>query len=327
MDVYEAPSQARNCAPLSLFMNYNALNFSNIGFGTGWSFNLSTYQHRQAKVLNLATGESYQVLETNSSISVRDQKLKRFEFKRLNNGDYHQVTRKSGQDEILSNTNDTYNVCVSIRLYAANGRSLQLTWIRSGDTPWLSKISDCNQDLLQITYGAAAAKVIRAPNTANESILTFNFRKDNLYTVQLPLDNDPSWTFTYERFGVSLCMTEVKSPTGLAEETSYKPNGHRLPTGAPFAYMPYAIAHTAIPANGQPATTLTYSYSDQNFLGYNGAFNWQDGQDNLYQAPASYDYTNTISDSDGATTKYTYNKYHLLTRVRKQKRQIKLPKI
>ncbi|THC88815.1 hypothetical protein EYZ11_011743 [Aspergillus tanneri] len=67
--LYEVLAEARNCPTFKLFLNYNALNPEDIGFGKGWAFNLSRYQHRQGRTISLVTGEQYRVYDSASSVS------------------------------------------------------------------------------------------------------------------------------------------------------------------------------------------------------------------------------------------------------------------
>ncbi|KAF3204771.1 hypothetical protein TWF106_001420 [Orbilia oligospora] len=318
VDVFDAPSKALNCPPLVLRLNFSPLGSEDVGFGKGWSFNLSTYQHRQSKQISLSTGEHYQVTETSNGLSVKDKKLKSFLMEKMDDGNY-KIVHKSGDVEILSNRNNTYNVSVPIRLYTASGRVLHLTWVRSGDIPKLAKISDGKYELMRVDYNDANTKVVHAPGSSEESTLTFKLRDSHLIAVQLPLNNAPSWTFEYENHNGFLCMGSVRSPTGLIEDIKYQQNGHRLPDGAPFHFIPYAISHTVRPGNQQPPIKTYYSYSNYNFLGYDGPSHWNHGEDNLYRSRSNYEYTSTVSDNNGQTTTSTYNKYHLVTKTVQKK--------
>ncbi|KAH2761582.1 hypothetical protein KXW10_000404 [Aspergillus fumigatus] len=316
--IYEAPSQARNCPPLNLSLSYSPLNSEDVGFGAGWSFNLSSYQHRQQKTLFLFTGEHYKVTETTDSLDVNDQKLKSFQFSKNGDGDY-KLIHKSGLVEILSNNNDSYSSTVPVKLYAASGRSLALSWTGAGEQARLQNIQDESQDLLEINYTDFGVTITRSPNTTEASTFTFNLVDGQLAQLQLPLEDTPSWEFTYDTLGATTCLTGICSPAGLQEEVNYARDGHRLPPGAPYPTIPYVISHTVWPGSQQPMTRTCYSYSDYNFLGYGGDFDWSDGEDNLYRAPAEYQYTSTVQVEDGPQTKYTYNKFHLVVSTQRQK--------
>ena len=316
--IYEAPAETRNCPPLDLSVGYSPLNAQDVGFGPGWSLNLSSYQHRgQPRTLGLSTGEQYQITETTSLVTVNDQKLKSFQFRKTNSG--YEVVHKSGQIEILSNLNNTYNITVPIEIYAANGRSLKLIWIRAGEHPRLSKIQDGLQDLLEIDYFPASVRITRAPRSTEASTFTLEQRNNQLAEFRLPIGDASAWTFLYQTLGPMSCLTQVRNPIGLVEDITYQQSGHRLPPhGAPFATIPYVISHTMRPASQQPAMITRYSYSNNNFLGFNGVGNWNGGADNLYSVPQDYQYETTVTGQDGATTRYIYNKFHLVTQTQRQ---------
>ena len=315
--IYGAPAETRNCPDFDLSVGYNPLNGEDVGFGRGWSLNLSSYQHRrQSRPLVLSTGEQYQVIETTNLVTVKDQKLKSFHFKKSSRG--YEVVHKSGQIEILSNTNNTYNTTVPIEIYAANGRSLKLVWIRAGEQPRLSKIQDGLQDLLEIDYAFSSVRIICAPRTTEARTFTLVRNNNQLVEFKLPTGDALAWTFSYQTIGSMNCLISVKSPIGSVEELTYLRNGHRLPNRAPVDTIPYVISHTMRPGSQQPPMITRYSYSALNFLGFNGGRNWDDGEDNLYRVPNDYQYEATVTEQGGATTHYTYNKFHLITRSRRQ---------
>jgi RHS repeat-associated protein len=309
VDIYEAPAQTRNCPEFKLTLSYHALNTQNIGLGTGWSFNLSSYEHRQRKTLILSTGENYQVTETASVFHVKEQKLKSFKARKIESG--YEVVYKSGQTEILSNANDTYDRSVPIALYGSNGRSLQFTWQRSGSQPRLSKIQDGGDDLLEVRYETSRVMITQNPGTPEASTLTLVQRNNQLTELHLPVSEMPPWEFSYVSLGQFTGLSRVKSPIGLIEEINYKRDGHRMPARAPYEAIPYVISHVVRPGRQQPPIRTSYSYSTYNFLGYNGGRDWSATGDNLYQMRSEYQYTSTVEVEGGMKTTYEYNKFHL----------------
>ncbi|PYH73075.1 RHS repeat domain-containing protein [Aspergillus vadensis CBS 113365] len=322
IQLFDAPSETRNCPSLKLSLSYNPLNTKDIGLGTGWSFNLPSYDHRQGKTLLLSTGENFQATETTSAFFIQDQKLKSFQAKRTGSsaGSTYEVAYKSGQVEILSGFNNTYNQSVPITIYGANGRALSLEWTRNGEQPRLSKIQDGDDVLLEVQYSDAQVTITKAPGTTAASTFTLIRRNAQLTQLELPLDDDtPPWQFSYNSLSNGfVCVSQVTGPTGLVEEVNYKQDGHQLPSGAPFTRIPYVVSHVARPGRQQPAIKTTYSYSSYNFLGYGGGRQWSATGDNLYQVPAEYQYTSTAQLEGGATTTYTYNKFHLTTKIEEQ---------
>lgn len=315
LELYQAPSEALNCPALQLSLRYNFLNSHDIGFGQGWKFNLSSYS-RASNTLILSTGEHFRVAEAGSSATVVDQKLKSFQFKKKGS-DYH-IVHKSGRIEILSHNNNKFNEAVPIELHAPNGRSLQLDWTQVEGQTRLQTVQEKSRVLLQIEYTKSKIEVIRAPGTIETSRLTLVQNNTKLLDqLQLPLE-EGFWSFTYRKLGEITCLVKAKSPTGLIEEITYEEKGHRMPNGGPSQYIPCVIQHTLRPGNLQPPIVTKYSYSDQNFLAYKGVRDWKQGEDNLYRAGNTYQYSVSAQILGGRRTKYTYNKFHLLIGIRQQ---------
>ncbi|KAL6232351.1 hypothetical protein BDW75DRAFT_243047 [Aspergillus navahoensis] len=326
--VYESPSETRNCPPLHLSLSYNPLSPQNVGLGQGWSFNLSGYRvESNSAVLSLSTGEHYQITETSRNVFVDDQKLRHFKFDKLvttkdgKTKTLYQVTHKSGLIEILSDFNGTCDTAVPIDIYNATGHSLKLVWSTSYSQPRLSKVQEGGCTLLEINYrdDISQVDIVRNPKKAGERTFSLTLINDKLGELKLPA-GEGSWTFTYEEFRQGFSgLSTVNSPAGLQEEIHYQRDGHSLPNGAPYNTIPYVIWHTVRPGNQQPAIETSYSYSDQNFLGYNGCDNWDDGKDNLYRVPDDYEYSTTVLVQGGHETSYTYNKFHLVVKTEQQK--------
>ncbi|KAM0247112.1 hypothetical protein ACHAQJ_009967 [Trichoderma viride] len=314
--LYEAPVEARNCPPFQLALSYNPLNSHNVGPGPGWSFNLSSYKHRQLlPTLYLSTGEQYQVRQIGDKFDVKDKKLESFEFKTMDNDDY-QIIHKSGLIEILSNVDNTYDTTVPVELRAANGQSLTLNWTCvEGSTPQLTEVKHGSDVLLEIQYLGNQVLVIRAPNTADASTSTLFQQSGQLIQLVPPLgDSQQPWWFDYTTYDQITCLTRISNPAGLVKEVKYDPEGHRLPDGAPLTTVQRVSTYTVQPGDNQPDIVTYYEYSHHNFFGYEGILNWEDGKDNLYRVPNHYHYTTTATVGvNGPKTTYTYNKFHLLT--------------
>ncbi|PKY00783.1 RHS repeat protein [Aspergillus campestris IBT 28561] len=319
IEIYETPSQVRNCPPFKLSLGFNPLNSQNAGLGTGWSFSLSSYEHNSRRTLLLSTGENYQVTDTSSLFSVDDQKLKSFTIKR-GDGDY-EVIYKSGLIEVLSNDKKRWDRSLPTVLYAPNGRSLQLEYKSYNGQPRLIKIQDGSEDLLSINYDVSGeVSITRAPDTPEANTFVLSLKSERLTSITTPLSAMPPWKFDYDKLGDLTCITEVTSPTGLVEAIAYNAVGHQMPSGAPLdERIPYVVSHMAYPSRQQPRIKTTYSYSDYNFLGYGGGRHWENGEDNLYRVPADYKYTSTVTIDGGSTTEYTYNKFHLPIRTTQKK--------
>ncbi|KAI9648647.1 hypothetical protein NHQ30_003285 [Ciborinia camelliae] len=307
--LYEAPAKARNCAPLKLSLRFSPLNTANVGFGKGWSLNLSQYQHIAPRSLILSTGEHYQI-SNSGGLRVDDQKLQSFKFQQK--GSDFEIIHKDGQIEVLSNAHNVYNTCVPVKVYAANGRALTLIWTAVNGQPRLAKIQDGEEVLLQIKYRDPHVEIVHSPNSTKPSTFTIVIRNGQLQEFWLPLMNSPKWKFTYNSYGPLICLSNICSPLGLVEEVTYNSSGLSLPPGGPYKSLPVVRQHIIRPGNQQPAIKTLYDYSSNNFLGYGAVDKWKYGEDNLYRVRDSYQYNTTMSVDGGQKTKYTYNKFHLI---------------
>ncbi|KAH8125933.1 hypothetical protein LI328DRAFT_166747 [Trichoderma asperelloides] len=320
-ELYKAPNEALNCPSLQLSLRYNSLNAQDIGFGHGWKFNLSSYS-RTSNALILSTGEYFQVAEAGSSATVVDQKLKNFQFRKK--GSDYQIIHKNGRIEILSHSDNKFNEAVPIEIYAANGGSLRFTWAQVEGQTRLQSIQEGSQVLLQIEYKNNRAEIIRAPGTIEMSTLTLvQNNAKMLDQIQLPLEKS-SWSFTYQIIRGITCLIKVKSPAGLIEEIQYNGKCHLMPNKGSYQYIPCVSQHTLRPGNSQPPIVIKYSYSDQNFLAYNGVTDWKQREDNLYRAGNTYKYSTSVQVVGGRRTEYTYNKFHLLNGIQQQQGKISI---
>ncbi|XXH00617.1 hypothetical protein Hte_006965 [Hypoxylon texense] len=333
LSVFKCPSETRNCPPLNLSIYYSPLNTQDIGLGMGWGFNVTQYQHRRSDHcrLSLSTGDQYRVTDLPDSVIVKDKKLENFTFnktvRRADSGkekNLYEVAYKSGQVEILSNEDNSFNTSIPIRLYAPNGRQLTLVWAAFGEQPRLTKIQDGDQNLLEISYTAGGVEIVRNPGTSESSTFSLLTTNNLLTEIKLPLEEGEStqraWEFSYDASNNEVSgLSTITSPAGLVESLQYDQYGHRLPNGAPSQTIPFVALHTVYPGQGQPAIETSYQFSDYNFLGNGGCVEWKDGEDNLYLVPDDYQYSSTAKVIGGSTTTYTYNKFHLLVQSQKQK--------
>ncbi|KAM0484450.1 hypothetical protein ACHAPX_001875 [Trichoderma viride] len=312
--LYETPAEIRNCTSFRLVLKFSPSNAEDVGFGKGWSLNLSQYHHSSPRSLVLSTGEHYQVAVDGSSLSVVDLKLQKFAFKKKESD--FQIAHKDGRVELLSNHDNTWNYSVPTRLYAPNGRQLELKWTAVKGQPRLREILEGSEQLLVINYNDPNVEIVRGPASAESVTFTALIKSGKLAEFWLPLKDKlrPKWVFDYETYSKNTCLSTITSPIGLVETVRYKSDGHKVPKGGPSAAVPYVIQHIAEPGSQQPAIRTLYSYSTTNFLGYGGVDSWKSGQDNLYRVRDHYTYNATVSADGGQETTYTYNKFHLLVK-------------
>lgn len=321
---------------LPLALSYTPLSTDNPqGVGVGCSLGLSNYDY-QAQLLTLSTGEQYPIQTigagSNLTVTVVQKKLNNFQFSYLppskqgQIGEY-QITYKSGQIEILQSI-DGGNTFVPVRIFTPSGHGLTLTWAMAPEQLRLMQVSDDQNVLCTLSY-----------NYDIDVVLTFWPGQPESYSVQLLFQNDaiyqvinqaetPSlvWTLDYTSVTTSggghtvdySLLTSITAPTGYKQIVTYD---EMMPfqSLAQLPPLPAVSRYVQEPGFGQSNLLTTYSYTSNNYLGNNGdLMDWSPSQDNLYDVNSSYTYGSTESQCDYitgatlATTKRTYNNYHLL---------------
>ncbi|KAK6354339.1 hypothetical protein TWF730_008746 [Orbilia blumenaviensis] len=316
IDLYQAPSATRNCPELKLKLQHDMLNPINTGWGKGWSLNVSSYDDKATKTMKSYTGEHYRVSERPGffgNMILIDQKLKTFSF--VKRGGKYYIVYKTGRIEVLDNDNGRLPIFLPFKIYAPNGRSLDLRWsydAGSDRPPRLVSVSDSlvGTELLKIIYTQSNVIVTQAPGP-EQTTFVYEILGDNLIQIFFPGITRAAWYFNYEEIDNFSCINAVRNPLGMIEKITYLRTGHRLPPGAPYSWIPYVVKHVQDPGCQQPATATYYAYSSNNFLGNNSGLSWEDAGDNLYRAHGAYKYTATAQVEGGPNTQFTFNKYHL----------------
>lgn len=312
-----------------LILNYSPLSKANMGFGTGFSFSLSTY-NTETRRLSLSSGEQYSV---QGNDQVLQQILKNFTFK-YQYDDYsrektYTIRYKSGIVEVLGGAGV---VKVPLRVFTPGGHSITLSWNYDNGEPRLQNIQDdVGSELLKITYpsyttgGSENTTIHVLPESEDDSYnVVLSFEHENLVSLCSDAlgDKDTSltWSIGYlQTHNWGWWANSLTVPGGMIENATYRDDetAHGFPSSSGItAKLPYV---TILTINGQGMTELEtrYSYTAHNFLGYGSQVNWQSQTDNLYNYTGStnYKYASTETQTSGQTTTETtreYNNYHLL---------------
>jgi RHS repeat-associated protein len=300
---------------LALSLAYSPLGGDYPGLGRGCMLNLSQYDS-QAKLLTLASGERYKVVETESKVILQQNKLDSLRFEKVVSGPFqghYKITHKSGDVELLRN--DAYAVKVPVSLYSPTGRRLSLTWEASGSTRRLVQVADEANTLLRATYSDSLSTVTVWPDRSESYQVKLVLRGGYLTRLE-QVGQDPvmAWDLEYSQVGASQMLTKVSGPTGLIEQVTYQANGHKFPDRARQAPLPYVTRYIQYPQGGQPSITKNYQYSSTNYLGYGVDGAWNPNSDFLYGILTDYTYwARETGDLDGlqVVTQWTYNNFHL----------------
>ena len=310
----EIKSGALNGPSLPVQLQFNPLNRTDSGFGSGWALALTRYDVL-GKTIMLSNGESYQAAETSGVLVFNELKLNTVKVTKLSSVDYH-VVHKSGLREELR-VYGSSNMAVPMRIVSPKGATVVLAYTSINGRPVLSEIREAEAGssgrVLLSVIRNANVRVVMYPGSACEASFMLS-QSSSQATVSLPKGG--AWVLGLQQIGGVTCVTSVETPQGGRETISYKAVGHRLPPQAPMQSIPCVSSHTVFPRHGQPAITRQYQFSDANFLGGGAGINWSNTGDNLYRAATRFTYSSTERLMSGDRVHRfvvrTYNKFHLL---------------
>lgn len=313
---------------LKLF--FSPLFLDDIGYGRGWSPNLSSYDPTTA-VVTLSSGERYKVTGAVGARQIMDEQ-KIVGFHLYKDDDQHwRIVHRSGLVERLQLMGSgAARVALPVQLLAPQGHSLSLGYAPFNAGSRLETVrDDSGEALLRINREGGRIELLERPERVGGALarysMTLNGEDNRVSAFVLPTDNEASWRFEYGIVRDHLCVTSVRTPTGAREYLLYEDAGHAFPIGAnPRQPLPRATRHIVEPTFDQPPLEKRYSYpGSYNFLGGGVAIPWvDDGLDNLYKYAGDYQYSSIESQwVDGKqvrSTTRTFNRFHLLVEERTQ---------
>ena len=311
---------------LPLRLSFNAFNDRDSGYGKGWNLALTQYV-LNSKMLSLHSGESFKVTGSGALPSIREKKLDSFHFHDDSEGSdlRYRVVHKTGLVEVLTPQGmGSERVALPTRVQAPSGHGITLGYTNyQGNTCLQSIVDDNGVALLHIAYSLGRITIDLHPgagdNGAAHARYTLELSNRELRKVSLPGADGASWRFEYISVRALTCLAKIWTPAGAVETLEYTDEGHLLPGGGARSALPRITRHVVSPGLGQPQLETTYTYSIENFIGHDSGITWtDDGEDNLYRAPSSYQYSVTAHywlDAKAARTQtQTFNRFHLMTR-------------
>lgn len=329
------PPANQLCGPtLPLTLSFNLLNSAlDRGYGQGWALGLSEIDlDQKAARLRLSSGEQFAVdlgasqFTVNGRLALRDQKLATFLVTWQADGSLR-VDHKSGECEILRCQDSDSGRYLLAELRSPEGRRLFFDWLPFAEGDYrLQQIRDEQRTLLSLEDRQGELHFILNPHSEQSATLRVLLSNDWLTEVHLPGVDEPL-SIDYEPIDLAgattlLLPSYIRSPLGAEDFVHWASDsdGHHLPPGAPFPYLPRVTAWTH--ATGRNGNELNRSYTwlgEHNFLGFGSdqAFVWHTGRDNLYQVEGDYRYEviETLSDGDGralGSHHFTWDRHHLL---------------
>lgn len=299
--------------PVSLF--YTASSALDIGFGRGWSIALSRFD-KDNNVLSLSTGQSF-TLQWNDKKNEYDipyRKLKDIRVFYIDGTREVEVAYKDGRREYIS-----WDDGMVTKSLSPSGLAVYYEYTPFNNKSALWRIYDDVGRELSIDWWNDPYLTTITHSLNGEVFQRFEFNKlgsgssKRLVAASLPgLPCSIKIKYRYVNASGYDVIEEVTHPSGLVEQMSYLDQGHPLPNGAPLSHVPCIKQYTLLPGENQPPQSITYEYSDKNYLGFGSDRAWATGEDTLFKAGRDYKYTVTESVNNTKVTNYQYNKYHLL---------------
>lgn len=323
---------------IPLVLSYSPMNQTNIGFGIGFSFGLSTYDRGMA-MLSLSDGSKYPISDSGSSVSIKQNKLQNLSFQISDDESSYKIIHKDGTIELLDGPNRGGHIKLTQMIVSPHCHLVQIGWDFTQEQPRLSQIVDENGTyLLMVEYQSQSQTVITVFPGKNTEIttegykITLDFQDEYLMKISSDALNDDSLVWTLEYFTPESSigswgrwLHKMTAPGGRVEDATYIYNdGHRFPEAATkmaSTRVPY-VTQYQVSTPGAEATTHSYDYyahnSTSNYLGYGCNVNsWSADEDILYYCDDSnfrYSSVETYNDSDGQTITVSrkYDSFHLL---------------
>ncbi|WP_185750045.1 RHS repeat-associated core domain-containing protein [Stenotrophomonas sp. 278] len=317
----EIKSSALAGPSMPLTLGFSPMNTADVGFGQGWTFNLTEYDVR-TRILSLGSGETFKVTGSGSQPAIAEKKLDTFHFHE--EGDVFRVVHRSGTTEVLQRPMGTLSLARPQKVVGADGRALILGYTPFAGVERLESIRDDAHELVRIERDNVTERVhillFPGEGPGGEAVARFTLHLDGqrrVSRVELPMDG-ACWRLSYKTLHGFNCLDEVWTPCGAHETISYGGEGHLFP-GAARDPIPRVTRHEVDPGFEQAPMIVEYEYSTSNFLGYGALSAWDpDGLDNLYNVTddtfSYYSIAKLLSDSAPVRlVKRTYNRFHLMT--------------
>lgn len=302
--------------------------------GIGIAPALTVYDDTNGQ-LSLASGESYRVDASVNPPIVQQNKMRTFDFIRISNPDGSYGFRVIENDGSVTDlTEYDSGIYVTTRIYTSLGYSLNINWDFTSSWGWGidSIVDDSGITHLKFDHDAGPALTFY-PGSSEEYTITLQKSNGYLFAISHSGLPEGQWQYFYDDVGMGdglLTLTKTQAITGLIKSVTYNndtANGLMLfPVQSGEGALPAVTELVVDPGFDQPTMITTYTPDTPqgfpNYLGYDApqGGQWDSSTDYVYSlAGQDYVYTTTLTqtDSDGQEiiTTYTYNSYHLLSKM------------
>lgn len=301
--------------------------------GIGISPALTIYDDTTGQ-LSLSSGESYRVDATVNPPIVQQNKMRTFDFIRVSNPDGSYGFRVIEHDGSVTDlTEYDAGIYVPTRIYTSLGYSLIIDWKFTSWGWGIDSITDDSGVTLMTFDHDTGPTLTFYPGSSEEYSIIISKSNGYLSTISHSALPEGKWQYFYDDVGMGhglLTLTKTQSITGLIKSVIYN-NGSQdglmlFPIQSGEGALPAVTELTVDPGFNQPAMITTYTPDTPqgflNYLGYDApqGGQWDASTDYVYSlAGQDYFYSTVLTqiDSDGneVVTTYTYNNYHLLSKL------------
>ncbi|MEB0128841.1 hypothetical protein [Pseudomonas sp. CCI2.4] len=217
---------------------------------------------------------------------------------------------------------------VPARVFSPSGERLDFIWERRQGQYLLMEVMSAEKKLLHAEYSSAqkaektddlVSSVIFSlwPNTDNATTVTLDLRNYLLKSIsrQLNVYNTSSESVTYRYCPeptLDRVLESILESDGSLEKVFYDEDVMQFPSGAGWKPpLPRVALHIISPGADQPPLRIDWSYSDNNYLGYNQGEGYDRLKDSAVELGSSYFYSTTSIENQGVCVKRTWNGLHL----------------
>ncbi|WP_336852108.1 RHS repeat domain-containing protein [Pseudescherichia vulneris] len=301
--------------------------------GIGISPALTIYDDTTGQ-LSLSSGESYRVDATVNPPIVQQNKMRTFDFIRVSNPDGSYGFRVIEHDGSVTDlTEYDTGIYVPTRIYTSLGYSLIIDWKFTSWGWGIDSITDDSGVTLMTFDHDTGPTLTFYPGSSEEYSIIISKSNGYLSTISHSALPEGKWQYFYDNVGMPnglLTLVQTKAITGLTKTVTYNSGSTsglmQFPPQSGQWPLPAVTELIIDPGFNQPAMITTYTPdTPQGFLNYLGYGAPQGGQWDastdyvLTLAGQDYFYLTTLTqkDSDGQeiVTTYTYNNYHLLSKL------------
>lgn len=288
---------------LTFLIQHHFLTKDNLGFGQGWTHNLTRYNHKHHQ-LHIGHGQSFQAPPSLQSVTEGEVELvlqyaKPYKFKAyvLANKEIR-IQYKSGTCEYLNSSGFLK------KIQLIDGRSLLIEYYSPSRLGKIKSIKDSHGQSLDFFYDESGVQITKN----NQSTVSLQIHHNELLGVVFADGGHVQLEYTT----INQCrvIKQLIHPLGAIESLTYDPEGLHAPSGSPQPTLP-AVIHHRIFGNDIPSSNTTYNYSRHNYLGFAAGAKFVKNKDNLYERTHNYQYQSTEQNDTQIITR-TYNRFHLV---------------